>query len=159
MGNLAVIWSSAGLLMAIESRSIIEILPPVSCRPAPGAPDWIRGLFAYRGALIPLVNTARLLGAVPAPDRQANRIIVIRATAAGTPIDWLVGLWVENVMEIERIEFAAAGTHPGFATDQGRFLGSVAQTRWGQVQLVKPDEIFTPEQAAIMTQRLSEVAA
>ncbi|MCC6677744.1 MAG: chemotaxis protein CheW [Phycisphaerales bacterium] len=159
MTGLGVIWRTSGLLMAIESRSIIEVLSPVSCRPMPGAPNWIRGLFVYRGTLIPLVDTARLLGAPPASDRRANRVIVVRIHAAGKPVDWPVGLWVESVLEIERIEFAAAGGHPGFATEAGRFLGPVARTRWGQVQLVTPDEIFTAEQAEIMTQRLSEAAA
>ena len=159
MGDLALIWRSAGLLMAIESRAVIEVLPPLSSRAAPGTPEWVRGLFVYRGGLIPLIDAARLLGAEPAPDRLANRVIVVRVRSAGVRMEWPVGLWVESVMEIERIEFGGAGGHPGFATERGRFLGPVAQTRWGQVQLVKPGEIFTPEQAAIVAERLSEAAA
>jgi chemotaxis-related protein WspB len=159
VGRLGVIWRSAGLLMAIDSASIVEVLPPVSCRPAPGTPGWVRGLFVYRGALIPLVDAARLLGAAPGPDRMANRVIVIRVAAGGAPTEWPVGLWVESVLEIERIDFEAAGGHPGFATDTGRFLGPVAQTRWGQVQRLSPEQLLTPEQAAILTERLSETAA
>ncbi len=159
MGTLAVIWRSAGLLMAIDARAVVEVLPPVSCRPMPGVPDWVRGLFPYRGRLIPLVDAARLLGATPEPDRMANRVIVVRVTAGTAPVEWPVGLWVESVLEIERTDFEAAGGHPGFATDSTRFLGPVAQTRWGPVQLVEPAEIFTPEQAAVMTERLTEGAA
>ena len=159
MRKLGVIWRAAGVLMAIDSRSIVEVLPPVSCRPAPGAPEWVRGLFAYRGALIPLVDAGRLLGATPGPDLMANRVIVVRVAAGAAPIEWPVGLWVESLLAIERIDFEAAGGHPGFATDMGRFLGPVTQTRWGQVQLVEPAGIFTPEQTAVMTQRLAEAAA
>ncbi len=145
--------------MAIESRSIIEILPPVSCRLVPSAPDWTRGLFVYRGVLIPLIDTARLLGAAPAPDRLANRVIVVRVRAADGLIDLLVGLWVESVLEIDRIEFKAAGTHSGFTTESCRFLGPIAQTRWGLVQRVTPDLLFSLEQAEMLTQRLAEAAA
>lgn len=159
MRILAVIWRSAGLLMAIDSRSIIEVLSPVSCRSMPAAPDWVRGLFVYRGELIPLIDAARLLGAEPAPDRLANRVIVVRVHAEGKDIHWRVGLWVHSVLEIDHIEFESAGGHPGLATEQGRFLGPVAQTRWGLVQLVKPEEIFTPEQAQVLTDRLAEAAA
>lgn len=159
MANLGVIWRSASLLMAIESRSIIEVLAPVSCRPAPAVPHWIRGLFVYRGTLIPLVDAALLLGAPPAPDRMANRVLVLRLRSTAAPVEWPVGLWVESVLEIDRIEFADASSHPGFSTEAGRFLGPVATTRWGVVQLVHPDELFTPDQARVLTERLSEAVA
>ena len=159
MRTLAVIWHSAGLLMATDSTSVVEVLPPVSCRPMPGTPDWVRGLFGYRGALVPLVDAASLLNAPRGPVRMANRVIVVSVGTDTTPIDWRVGLWVESVLEVERLDFDSAGGHPGFAADSGRFLGPVAQTRWGQVQLMKPAEIFTPEQTRIMTQRLAEAAA
>lgn len=159
MRTLAVIWRSAGLLMAIDARAVVEVLPPISCRPMPGTPGWVRGLFPYRGTLIPLVDATRLLGATPDSDRMANRVIVIKVTAGSVPIAWPVGLWVDSVLEIERTDFAATGGHPGFATDTTRFLGPVAQTHRGQVQLVDPAELFTPEQVAIMTERLTEGAA
>ncbi len=161
MGTLAVIWRSAGLLMAIEARSVVEVLPPVSSRAAPGAPAWVRGLFAYRGELIPLVDAAGLLGGSPPPDRMANRVLIVRVgTGRGGPgIAWPAGLWVESVLEIDRVDFTAAGGHPGLATEGGRFLGAVAQTRWGQVQLVEPQELFTSEQARVLTERLAGAAA
>lgn len=159
MGSLGVIWRSGGLLMATDSRSVVEVLPPVRSRPAPGTPDWVRGLFVYRGGLIPLVDTVRLLAAEPAPDRMANRVIVVRVGRGGTAGDWPVGLWVEAVIEIERIEFSAAGGHPGLSTAACRFLGPVAQTRWGLVQEVTPEVIFTPEQVRVLTERIGEAAA
>lgn len=155
MSSLAVIWRSADLLMAIDAKSIVEVLPPVSCRPVPGVPPWVRGLFVYRGALVPLVDAASLLSANRVQDRLANRVIVIRMVA---PVEWPIGLWVESVLEVDRIDFGVPGSHPGFATEAGRFLGPVARTRWGQVQLVKPEEIFSADQAEIMTQRLAEAA-
>ncbi len=156
MRSLAVVWRSADLLMAIDSASIVEVLPPVSCRAAPGTPSWVRGLFVYRGALIPMVDATCLLTASRRADRQANRVIVIRMAE---PMDWSVGFWVESVLEIERIDFGAAGGHPGFATQTGRFLGPVARTARGQVQLVRPQELFTPDQIQVMTQRFTEAAA
>ena len=159
MRTLAVIWRSAGLLMAIDARAVVEVLPPVACRPMPGAPDWVRGLFTYRAGLVPLVNAARLLGSTPGPDRMANRVIVVRVAAGAATVEWPVGLWVESVLEVERTDFDAAGGHPGLASDATRFLGPVARSRWGQVQLVNPAEIFTPEQAAVMTGRMTEGVA
>jgi len=157
--TLAVIWRAAGLLMATGAESVVEVLPPVAWRRTPAVPGWVRGLFACRGRLIPLVDAAMLLGAEPAPDRMVNRVLVLRVVASEAPLDWHVGLWVESILELEHIDFEDAGGHPGFATDAARFLGPVAQTRFGQVQLMKPAELFTPEQASLLTQRLAEAVA
>lgn len=154
MSKLGVIWRAAGLLMATSAESVVEVLPPVAWRPAPGAPEWVRGLFSYRANLIPLIDTARLLDAPPEPDRMLNRVIVVRVDG-----DWSVGLWVESVLELERVDFDAPGGHPGFATEAGRFLGPVAQTPWGQVQLVEPRGLFTPDQIGVLTDRITEGAA
>ncbi len=159
MGTLAVIWRAAGLLMATGAESVVEVLPPVAWRRVPAVPGWVRGLFAWRGRLVPLVDAAGLLGAEPAPDRMVNRVLVLRVAAGETPLDWPAGLWVESVLELEHIDFESAGAHPGFATDDARFLGPVAQTRFGLVQLVRPAELFTPEHAGLLAQRLAEAAA
>lgn len=159
MRGLAVIWRAAGLLMATGAESVVEVLPPVAWRRAPGVPAWVRGLFACRGRLIPLVDAAVLLGAAAPPDRMANRVLVLRAGAEGAPLDWHVGLWVEGVLDLEHIDFEAEGGHPGFAADEARFLGPVAPTRFGPVQLVRTGTLFTPEQVALLTQRLAEAAA
>lgn len=159
MPTLAVIWRAAGLLFATGVESIVEVLPPLKCRPAPGAPPWVRGLFCHRDQLIPLVDVTRLLGKAPADVRMANRVLVVRRALGAGSADWPVGLWVESVLELERIDFEGAGNHPGFETDAGRFLGPIAQTRWGQVQRVDAGDIFTPEEAAALSERLSESAA
>jgi chemotaxis-related protein WspB len=148
--TLAVIWRSEGRLMAIASQLILEVLPPVSSRPALGAPGWVRGLFPYRGTLIPLVDAATLLGTGRAPDRMSNRVVVVRSGVDGASTGSLVGLWVESVLDVDYIDFDAAGGHPGFATDAGRFLGPVTQTRWGQVQQILPQAMFTAEQALVL---------
>ncbi len=159
MRALAVIWRAAGLLMATGAESVVEVLPPMAWRRAPAVPGWVRGLFACRGRLIPLVDAAVLLGAEPAPDRMVNRVLVLRVSAGEAPVGWHVGLWVESILELEHVDFEAAGVHPGFATDAARFLGPIAQTRFGQVQLVEPAELFTPEQAGLLTERLAEAVA
>lgn len=159
MPTLAVIWRAAGLLFATGVESIVEVLPPLKSRPTPGAPPWVRGLFSHRDQLIPLVDATRLLGETPREDRMVNRVLVVRRSLVTGSTDWPVGLWVESVLELERIDFDSAGNHPGLETEAGRFLGPVAQTRWGQVQRVDAEEIFTSEEAAVLSERLAESAA
>lgn len=159
MPSLAVIWRAAGLLFATSVESVVEVLPPLAWSPTPAVPHWIRGLFSHRGRFIPLVDVAGLLGTPPTPDRMSNRVLVVRCAPNSNSIPWTTGLWVDCVVELENIDFDAAGSHPGFATDAGRFLGPVVQTRWGPVQHVNPEQLFTPEQSAVLAERLKEAAA
>ena len=58
----------AGQTYAIESRRVVEVLPLVPARPIPHPPAYIRGIFTYRGRLVPLVD----LGSGLPPDRWRN---------------------------------------------------------------------------------------
>ena len=164
MSTLALIWRAAGLLLATEARSVIEVLPPVECRAMPGVPSWVRGVFMHRSDLIPLIDAEGLIkgiGGLHAPtptDRMRNRVLALRLSATMERPEWRVGLWVDCLLELERIDFAGAGTHPGFATESARFLGPIAQTRFGFVQLVEPDRLLTPQQAGVLTRQVSEAA-
>lgn len=153
-GSLAVIWRAGGLLFSTKVGEVIEVLAPVSANPVSAVPEWVRGLFVYRGALIPLVDVAKLLGRASGEDRMLNRVLVVRAEIGEGDGGGMVGLWVEHVLELERPEFGAAGAHPGFSGEASRFLGPVAQTRLGAVQQVMPRELFTREQAELLWSRV-----
>lgn len=158
MSTLAVIWRAAGLSFATRVEAVVEVLPPLAWRPAPTVPSWVRGLFSHRGRLTPLIDAAGLMGLTPPADRMSNRVLVVRCTPDESSLPWAAGLWVENIVEVERIDFDAAGSHPGFASEGGRFLGPVVESRWGAVQQVAPYELFTPEQAALLSERLKEAS-
>lgn len=159
MATLAMIWRSAGQVLAIDVASVVEVVPPVAWRSTPAVPEFVRGLFMYRGRLIPLVDAARLLQGEPAPDRMMNRVLVLRVPGHEGRAEWHVGLWVECILDLERVDFRAPDHHPGFATEECRFLGPVTRTHWGLAQLVEPRELFTPEQESTLTHRLAEEAA
>lgn len=158
MPTLAVIWRAAGLTFATNVDAVVEVLPPLAWRPAPAVPSWVRGLFSHRGRLTPLIDVAGLMGREPPADRMANRVLVVRCSRNESSTPWAAGLWVEKIVEVERIDFDAAGSHPGFASESGRFLGPVVESRWGAVQQVAPYELFTPEQAALLSERLTEAS-
>ena len=46
-------FSIAGEPYAIEARLVIEVLPLVPARPIPQVPDYVLGIFTYRGDLVP----------------------------------------------------------------------------------------------------------
>lgn len=154
MSSLAVIWRAGGLLFSTGVENVAEVLPSVRASELPAAPDWVRGLFVYRGELIPLVDGARLLGRAREPERMINRVLVMRTRDAECGGENLVGVWVQSVLDLDRPAFEAKGTHAGLANESTRFLGRVAQTRFGQVQEVLPAELFGAEQAELLWARV-----
>ncbi len=119
----------AGQPYAIPSKRVIEVLPLVPARPIPGTPEYVTGLFTYRGQLLPLVDLGTRIAATPPPRRLSTRVIVVEFPA-GTPPDAnfpigsgpggtdgiefapaglaRMGLVAENVISIRSVEEAAS---------------------------------------------------
>ena len=60
----------AGQTYAIESRRVVEVLPLVPARPIPHTPAYIRGIFTYRGRLVPLLDLGQRLAEIRRRLRQ-----------------------------------------------------------------------------------------
>jgi len=104
--------------------------------------DWLAGLFDFRGKLLPLIDSARLLDREPSEIRMATRILVIRTSdqteAAG---DEQVGLIVERVLGSDNVDFDQnASCRPSTGIE---FLGTVAKTKNVTVQLTIPARLPT----------------
>lgn len=162
-------WHVGELPCAVDVRTVVEVLPPVPCRPMPLAPGWIRGIFAHRGDLVPMVDAAGVLGLPATEDRMANRVLVLRSGGSGAsgapagdgvaPRSATIGLWVHRVLDLARVDFCAATSHPGLSNVHARFLGPIGEAPWGLVQLVAPHELLDDAQWTLVAGRLAEAAA
>lgn len=139
----------AGAAFAIPSRTVIEVLPLVPARPLPLMPDFVRGIFTYRGRLVPLVDLGRRFAAVDAaeqrPDRLSTRVIVVEFPAGGeAPYPVRLGLVAENVVSIRSAEEADSST-PEMALSHAPFLGQVLRLGGQTVQLIAVDRLLPPD--------------
>jgi purine-binding chemotaxis protein CheW len=57
---------------ALPLRHVVETMRPLPLSPIPGAPPFVAGLAIIRGAAVPVVDLARLLGAV---DTEPKRFV------------------------------------------------------------------------------------
>jgi purine-binding chemotaxis protein CheW len=71
-------------LYALELAAVREVVPDPEVTPVPGAPPAVLGVFNLRGEVVPLFDTAALLGLDSAPAAD-------RVTVCGTPVG-LAGL-------------------------------------------------------------------
>jgi purine-binding chemotaxis protein CheW len=63
-------------LCGLPLEHVLEIMRPLPTEPVAGAAHFVRGLAVIRGAPVPVVDTARLLGAEGA---QADRFVTVNA--------------------------------------------------------------------------------
>lgn len=97
---------------ALASRCVVEVVPAVALRPAPGTLPGLAGLLCYRGRLVPVVDLAQALGGAPAAARLSTRIAVCDAEASEHKVGaWgsqaggrLVGVRAEDMLEVGLLE-------------------------------------------------------
>jgi len=119
--------------VAVDVRRVREVIPRVRLIPAPRAPEWLIGMFVYRGRVVPVVDLHRLTQAGDCPPHLSSRIILV-PFPAGT--EGLVGLLATQVAEIR--ELPAAMVHP---PSNGGF-GPPQADGHGTLRLLDPDRLL-----------------
>jgi chemotaxis-related protein WspB len=133
---------------AIESRRVIEVLPLVPARPIPLTPDYVLGVFTYRGSLLPLVDLGRRVAGRPPAERLSTRVVVVEFLPAGLPDHPTVrlGLVAENVIAIR--SGGGDTVLPALELPGGAFLGPIIRLGDRTVQLVRIEHLLPVELAA-----------
>jgi purine-binding chemotaxis protein CheW len=70
-------------LYALELTAVREVVPAPEVTPLPGAPPALLGVFNLRGEVVPLFDTARLLGLASAPAADQVTVADTQAGPAG----------------------------------------------------------------------------
>ena len=130
----------AGQTYAIESRRVIEVLPLVPARPIPHMPEFIRGIFTYRGRLVPLVDLAMRLAVGRIQERLSTRVIVVEYAAAARETQQL-GLVAENVISVCSAEEADASL-PSLEFADAPFLGRILRIGGRTIQLLEVEKLL-----------------
>ena len=137
----------AGESYAIESRRVVEVLPLVPARPIPHTPGYVRGVFTYRGSLVPLVDLGRRLGNVALEERLSTRVIVVEYLPPHAARPARLGLVAENVISIIDAERAETSL-PALELESAPFLGRMLRIDGRTMQVVDVDRLLPADLAA-----------
>ena len=74
-----VICRSGAVLCALQLEHVAETMRPLPVEPVPAMPSFLRGVAIIRGAVVPVVDVARLLGA--SGDTPVTRFVTVRLGA------------------------------------------------------------------------------
>lgn len=110
----------------------------------PEAPEWVAGLHAHRGELLPVLDLNQLAFGRSALRRTSTRLVLVRyRVAAGAP-EQNLGLILEQATHTLRRDPAAFRE---YELDNGsaRYLGPVLEDEQGLLQRVEVGQLLTDE--------------
>ncbi len=137
---------------AVDSASVIEVVPCVDFDSVAESPDWLAGVFAHRGIATPLVDFTLLLAGRPCPRRWNSRIILVRFEADDLPSQ--LGLLAERVTPAEIDDQARATiTDKASAMDA---LGPILLDNQGMFQLIDLSRLLSDDRRTAMQPVVSE---
>lgn len=94
--------------LAIQAASILEVVPAVGLHRPAGAPEWIAGVFRFRGAVTPVIDLHQLAVGGPCPSRLSSRIVVVEYPTVDGPRP--LGLLAERTTDLSEV----TPTGPGY---------------------------------------------
>jgi purine-binding chemotaxis protein CheW len=99
-----------GRLCALPLEHVVETMRPLPVNPVAGAPPYVAGLAIVRGAALPVIDLARLLG--PAPGASTTtRFVTVRVASR------VVALGVDAVVGVRTLSTASLGELPALLRD------------------------------------------
>lgn len=137
---LYLLFSLSGERYALAAREVVAVLPRVPVKTIPGAPAWVAGVFAFRGALVPVLDLCHLSLGTPAPARTSTRTVLVDyRTADGrhSPL----GLVLEQASDTLRCDPEAFRDY-GLLNAESPYLGPVMETRDGLVQRIHVEQLL-----------------
>ena len=156
----AVIFHVGSERFAIDTRSIVEVIPGISARPVPAAHDALVGVIDYRGAVVPVLDLCRLFGRGDCPVRMSNRILMCELAAEADTSENAqgerLGILAEDVTRVVVLDPDAPGTHPGPETPGVGGLGRILREGGELLQLVEVGELIPRDVLAALRRTSSE---
>ena len=131
---------------ALRLAAIARVLPVASLKAIALAPACVAGLLDLHGEPVPVIDLSRLAGVTPEQVWFDTRIVLADYPLGGGATATL-GLLAEHVIGIDSIksdQLRASGVAGA------PFLGQVASTAHGMLQLVEIDQLLGPEVKALL---------
>lgn len=108
---LVVTFRVSGAAYALRCDHVVAVIPEVELRPlAQGVPS-LRGVFAYRGELTPVLDLCQLIGGYRCPPRLSSRIALVRPPL-GDGTSRTVGFLAEHMTEARRLQASLSTASP-----------------------------------------------
>ena len=125
---------------AIPVTEVVEVTPRVALETIARAPDYVAGLFNYRGRHVPVIDLCQVVQKRPCQDLFTTRIILVDfCTSAGHK--QTLGLLAERVTETIECD-PAAFTSTGLNITDAPYLGQAARHNADLIQQISVADLL-----------------
>lgn len=134
---------------ALKATEVAEVLPRLPLKPIAHAPSWVAGIFAHRGALVPVIDLSALTFGAAAQARTSTRLVLVNYQ----PQPWVearrLGLILEQATDTLRCDPAEFQPY-GLNNRQAPYLGPVREDALGLMQWIGVNEVLTDDVRALL---------
>ena len=134
---------------ALKATEVAEVLPRLPLKPIAHAPLWVAGIFAHRGALVPVVDLCALTFGKPAQARTSTRLVLVNYQ----PQPWIEPRWLGLVLEqaTDTLRCDPAEFQPyGLDNREAPYLGPVREDALGLMQWIGVADLLTDDVRALL---------
>jgi chemotaxis-related protein WspB len=134
---------------ALRATEVAEVLPRLLLKPIPHAPEWVAGVFAYRSAVVPVIDLSALTFGTPATARTSTRLVLVHYRADHGSEGKLLGLILEQATDTLRCDPADFQPY-GLDNRQAPYLGPVRKDELGLLQWVRVADLLDDQVRALL---------
>ncbi|MCK6186586.1 chemotaxis protein CheW [Pseudomonas sp. EYE_354] len=134
---------------AVKATEVAEVLPCLPLKPIAHAPHWVAGIFAHRGAMVPVIDLSALTFGTAAQARTSTRLVLVNYQ----PHPWSearrLGLILEQATDTLRCDPADFQPY-GLDNRDARYLGPVREDALGLMQWIGVNDVLTDDVRALL---------
>ncbi|MDF5706178.1 MAG: chemotaxis protein CheW [Nostoc sp. S4] len=142
---------------AIASQEVVEVVPLVLLKSLPHKPEYIAGVFNYRGRITPVIDLCQLMGGEPCSHNLSTRIILVNHCGSNN-IKYILGLIAQQVVETlhkSESEFVDSNIQ----IDAAPYLGKIILDDKGMIQCIRIKYLLSEaEQVNILPESILNTA-
>lgn len=132
-------------LYALDSSQVVEVIPRVILRKIHHAPEYVAGLFNYRGGIVPVIDLCHLIQGKPSRSHLSTRIIMVNYVAKDNTRRCF-GLMAERVTETLN-KPDTIWVDNGAQTDKPYpYLGGIIMDEKGMIQHIRLEYLLSDSQ-------------
>lgn len=133
---------------ALGCSQVVEVIPLVELRKLYHAPEYMAGLFNYRGSIVPVLDLCHLIQGNCSRHCLSTRIILVNYQQTNQN-SRLIGLMAERVtdtVDILESQFKDEGIH----LENAAYLGKILMDEKGTIQELRLESLLSEQAQAFL---------
>ncbi|MCH1430891.1 MAG: chemotaxis protein CheW [Chlamydiales bacterium] len=126
---------------SLDCSQVVEIIPMVEVKKMVRAPDYISGIFNYRGRSVPVVDLCTLMISRPTSGRLSSRVVLVECKSNPEMKSKIIGILAEKMTETVKVENRELVT-PGVNIERLPFLDKLFKIGSEMVQSIDLEKLM-----------------